>query len=181
MLSINYPKIENKSYLNLELSLIEPMHKLNLRGKNREFFTKVGKQLSIMLPVESNTSATIKNISALWLSPDEWLIYGKDVDKNLELSLNKEISNLNIGSITDVSDQWVILNMKGENVFEILSKGSPFNFNEFKKNKNVVAQTLLNHIDVIIHNHDTNNINLFVRNSFSEHLWLWINDSSSFL
>ena len=48
MLSINYPKIENKSYLNLELSLIEPMHKLNLRGKNREFFTKVGKQLSIM-------------------------------------------------------------------------------------------------------------------------------------
>ena len=39
MLSINYPKIENKSYPNLELSLIEPMHKLNLRGKNREFFS----------------------------------------------------------------------------------------------------------------------------------------------
>ena len=83
MLSINYPKIENKSYPNLELSLIEPMHKLNLRGKNREFLTKVGKQLSIMLPVESNTSATIKNVSALWLSPDEWLIYGKDVDLSL--------------------------------------------------------------------------------------------------
>ena len=124
MLSINYPKIENKSYLNLELSLIEPMHKLNLRGKNRDFFTKVGKQLSIMLPVESNTSATIKNISALWLSPDEWLIYGKDVDKNLELSLNREISNVNIGSITNISDQWVIINMKGENVFEIKITGS---------------------------------------------------------
>ena len=77
-----------------------------------------------MLPVRSNTSATIKNISALWLSPDEWLIYGKDVDKNLELSLNKEISNLNIGSITNISDQWVIINMKGENVFEIFQRFS---------------------------------------------------------
>ena len=44
-------------------------------------------------------------------------------------------------------------------------KGSPFNFNEFKKIK-IVAQTLLNHIDVIIHNQDTNNINLFVENLF---------------
>ena len=41
--------------------------------------------------------------------------------------------------------------MKGENVFEILSKGSPYNFNNFKNNKNVVVQTLLNHVDVIIH------------------------------
>ena len=67
MLSINYPKIENKSYLNLELSLIEPMHKLNLRGKNREFFTKVGKQLSIMLPVESNRQAILKQFVCLTL------------------------------------------------------------------------------------------------------------------
>ena len=39
-----------------------------------------------MLPIESNTSANIKNINALWLSPDEWLIYGKDIDKNLEIN-----------------------------------------------------------------------------------------------
>ena len=40
MLNINYPKIEKKNYPNLELSLIEPMHKINLRGKNRDFFYK---------------------------------------------------------------------------------------------------------------------------------------------
>ena len=181
MLSINYPKIENKSYPNLELSLIEPMHKLNLRGKNRDFFTKVGKQLSIMLPVESNTSATIKNISALWLSPDEWLIYGKDIDKNLEINLNNEISKLKYGSVTNVSDQWVIINLKGKNIFEVLSKGSPFNFNDFKGKKNVVVQTLLNNVDVILHHQEINDLNLFVRKSFSEHLWLWINDSSRFI
>ena len=181
MLNINYPKIEKKEFPNLQLNLVEPIIKLNLRGKSREFFTKVGKILSIMLPTESNTSATIKNISALWLSPDEWMVYGKDIDKNLTLSLDVEISKLNLGSVTDISDQWVLINMKGKNVFEVLSKGSPFDFNKFKNTKNVVVQTLLNHVDVILHLNDTNNVNLFVRKSFSEHLWLWINDSSSFL
>ena len=181
MLNINYPKIENKEYPNLKLNLVEPIHKLNLRGKNRDFFTKAGKILSIMLPTESNTSATIKSISALWLSPDEWIIYGKDIDKNLIFSLDSEISKSNLGSVTDISDQWVLINMKGKNVFEVLSKGSPFDFNKFKDTKNVVVQTLLNHVDVILHHNDTNNVDLFVRKSFSEHLWLWINDSSSFL
>jgi len=181
MLNINYPKIEKKEFTNLELNLVEPMNKLNLRGKSRDFFTKVGKILSIVLPAESNTSATIKNISALWLSPDEWMVYGKDIDKNLNLSLESEISKLNLGSVTDVSDQWVLINLSGKNVFEVLSKGSPFDFNKFKNTKNVVVQTLLNHVDVILHHNDTNNVDLFVRKSFSEHLWLWINDSSSFL
>ena len=88
-----------------------------------------------MLPVESNTSANNKNINALWLSPDEWLIYGKDIDKDLEISLNNEISKLKYGSVTNVSDQWVIINLKGKNTFELLSKGSPFNFNNFKEKK----------------------------------------------
>ena len=181
MLNINYPTIEKKEFPNLQLKLVEPINKLNLRGKSRDFFTKVGKILSIMLPTESNTSATIKNISALWLSPDEWMIYGRDIDKNLKVSLESEISKLNIGSVTDVSDQWVLINLNGENVFEVLSKGSPFDFNKFKNTKNTVVQTLLNHVDVILHHSDTNNVDLFVRKSFSEHLWLWINDSSSFL
>ena len=181
MLNINYPKIEKKEFPKLQLNLVEPVNKLNLRGKSRDFFTKVGKILSIMLPTESNTSTTIKNISALWLSPDEWMIYGKDIDNNLKLSLETEISKLNIGSVTDVSDQWVLINLDGKNVFEVLSKGSPFDFNKFKNTKNIIVQTLLNHIDVILHHNDTNNIDLFVRKSFSEHLWLWINDSSRFL
>ena len=181
MLNINYPKIEKKEFPKLQLNLVEPVNKLNLRGKSRDFFTKVGKILSIMLPTESNTSATIKNISALWLSPDEWMIYGRDIDKNLKVSLESEISKLNIGSVTDVSDQWILINLNGENVFEVLSKGSPFDFNKFKNTKNTVVQTLLNHVDVILHHSDTNNVDLFVRKSFSEHLWLWINDSSSFL
>ena len=178
MLKANYPKIENKKFTDLESNLVEPSYKINIRGKNREFFTKIGKVLSLMLPTESNTCSTIKNINALWLSPDEWLVYGRELNKNIEIMLQNEISKVNLGSVTNVSDQWMIINMKGKNVFNLLTKASPFNFNEFKNKENVVVQTLFNHIDVILHHQNINDLNLFVRKSFSEHLLLWIYDSS---
>ena len=56
-----------------------------------------------------------------------------------------------------------------------------FDLGKFKKKKGSVSQTIVNHIDVIIHNNENNDLNLFVRRSFSEDLWLWINDSASFL
>jgi len=93
--------------------------------------------------------------------------------------LFSNISKNNFGSISDVTDQFVMINLEGKKIFELLSSGCPFNFNEFKEKKGSSAQTIVNNIDVIIHHNDTNNVNLFVRRSFSEHLWSWINDASS--
>ena len=137
--------------------------------------------LSIILPIEPNTSSSNQLFSTMWLSPDEWLVYFNGEDNQLFKGLFDEISKFNFGSIVDVSDQWICINIKGIKTFDLLSSGSPFNFNNFKQNKNSVTQTLLNHTDVIIHHKEINDINLFVRRSFSEDLWLWINDSARFL
>ncbi len=182
MLSINFPKIENKTYNDLEISQAEGKIKINIRGKSKDFFTKIGKITSLILPLEANTSSTNEKFNALWLSPDEWMIYFDGEDKNVVFNdLFNEISKLNLGAIIDVSDQWVCLNINGKKTFDLLASSSPFNFNKFKKSKNSVAQTILNHTDVIIHHKEVNNVNLFVRRSFSEDLWLWINDSARFV
>ena len=115
------------------------------------------------------------------LSPDEWLVYFNEENNNVYNNLFNEISKLNFGSIVDVSSQWISINIKGKKTFDLLSSGSPFNFNNFKNTKNSVTQTLLNHTDVIIHHTEINEINLFVRRSFSEDLWLWIKDSARFI
>ena len=98
--------------------------------------------------------------------------------KKLDIYLNK-ISIKNLGAITDVTDQFVQLEIKGKNIYEIFSAGSPFNFSEFKDKKGSSVQTILNHIDVIVHNKGDQIVNLFVRRSFAQHLWSWINDSAS--
>ena len=164
---------------------ISPVIKINLRGKKREFLTNIGKKLNMILPSEANTSSTSDKLTAIWLSPDEWMIVSnelasKDTNKSeLHEMLFNSISKTNLGAVIDVTDQFVQFELKGKNIYEIFSAGSPFNFNEFKEKKGSTTQTVLNHVDIILHHKDENIVNLFVRRSFAEHLWSWIEDCAS--
>ena len=66
MLNYNSPISDTKKYSEIEISEIEPIFKLNLRGKNRDFTTKVGKSLSIIPPTDPNTSSGNENLNILW-------------------------------------------------------------------------------------------------------------------
>ena len=113
------------------------------------------------------------------------MIYSNEpVDENTNIYetedlLNKNISKLNLGGVTDVTDQFVIINLKGNKIYELFQTGSPFNFNDFQNKKGAVTQTILTKIDIILHNQYKNVVNLFVRRSFSQHLFSWMNDAAS--
>ena len=184
---LNYSNVitEAKSYSGLQMKEIKPVMKLMIRGKKREFLSAIGKSLNLLLPTESNTSSRSEKLTAIWLSPDEWMIYSNktlNTDKNeyeTENLLNKNISKTNLGAVTDVTDQFVMINIKGDKIFDLFETGSPFNFNNFKSKNGSITQTIMAKCDVIIHNIDKNNVNLFVRRSFSEYLISWIEDSAS--
>lgn len=185
MLNYNSPIKDQVNYNDISVKEISPIMKLNLRGKKREFFTAVGKHLDMILPTEANTSSSSSKLTAIWLSPDEWMVVSNElIEKNtnsynLEESLYNSISKTNLGAVIDVTDQFVMLELKGSKIYELFSSGSPYNFNDFREKKGSTTQTLLNNIDVIIQNKSENLVNLFVRRSFSEHLFSWINDSAS--
>jgi sarcosine oxidase subunit gamma len=185
MLSYNSSIKEEKKYSGLTVKEISPIMKLNLRGKSRDFLTTIGKNINMILPMEANTSAYSDNYTSMWLSPDEWMIISNNIinkgnnSYEIEELLFNKISKTNLGSVTDVSDQLVMVNLNGEKIFDLLSTGCPFDFSNFKLKEGSVVQTLLAQIDVIIHHKNPNSINLFVRRSFSEHLMSWINDSAS--
>ena len=185
MLNYHSPIKEEKSYSGLKVKEISPLMKLNLRGKSKEFLSTIGKNINMILPMEANTSSSSDDYTSIWLSPDEWMLVSNNtVDKEnnnyqIEELLFNKISKNNLGAVTDVSDQFVMINLKGEKIFDLLSAGCPFNFNEFKTKKGAVTQTLLLQVDVIIHLKEINSVNLFVRRSFSEHLMSWIDDAAS--
>jgi len=64
--------------------------------------------------------------------------------------------------VTNVTDQFVLINIKGDKIFDLFETGSPFNFNDFRNKKGAVTQTILAKIDVVIHNQNQNEVNLFV-------------------
>ena len=185
MLSYNQALPKDTLIQDLQMKEIKPIMKLIIRGKKREFISAIGKSLNILLPTEANTSTQSDKLTALWLSPDEWMIFSNEpINENTnnyetEELLNKNISKLNLGAVTDVTDQFVMINLKGNKIYELFQTGSPFNFNDFQNKNGAVTQTILNKIDIIVHNLEQNTVNLFVRRSFSQHLFSWMNDAAS--
>jgi sarcosine oxidase, subunit gamma len=185
MLNYNSSIKKTKSYTGLTIKEIYPIMKLNVRGKSRDFLSTIGKNINMILPLESNTSSSSDKYTSMWLSPDEWMVVSNNTtdeeNNNYEIEdlLFNKISKTNLGAVIDVSDQFVLINLKGEKVFDLLSTGCPLDFSNFKKKGGPVAQTLLAQVDIIIHHKELNDVNLFVRRSFSEHLVSWINDAAS--
>ena len=109
MLNYNTPLKENKFYSNLEMKEIKPIMKLIIRGSNKQFFSAIGKNLNMLLPTEANTSTISDKLTAIWLSPDEWMIVTNEVVKKdtNEYQLNEilfnDISKSNLGSVIDVT------------------------------------------------------------------------------
>ena len=185
MLNYNQALPKDTLLQDLQMKEVKPIMKLIVRGKKREFISAIGKSLNILLPTEANTSTQSDKLTALWLSPDEWMIFSNQPvdestnDYKTEELLIRSISKLNLGAITDVTDQFVMIGLKGNKIYELFQTGSPFNFNDFQNKKGAVTQTILNKIDIIVHNHDKNAVNLFVRRSFSQHLFSWMIDAAS--
>ena len=189
MLNYSTPVSDTHSYNNFSIKEKSPVAKINLRGnlENKEFVSKAGKILGMILPKETCGISKKEKITSLWLGPNEWLIVSNDeVSKEtniyeLEQILLDGISNTNLGAVANVTAHFTIFSLSGSNIFEILSKGSPFDFESKDFGNNKVVQTILNHVDVTIHKKSENNVDLYARRSFANYLWDWIKDSASII
>lgn len=186
MLEKNPPINETKKFNNFSMGEKTSIPKINLRGNanNKNFTSAVGKILGILLPLEVGKITIKEEISIICTGPNEWLIISNNiVEENascfeLENILYENVSKNDLGSVTNVTDQFTIFSLKGSNIYEVLSKSSPFDFDMLLDNSS--AQTLLNNIDITIVKKNNENMDLLVRRSFSEHLWDWIKDSANF-
>jgi sarcosine oxidase subunit gamma len=186
MLDFIKPITESYSFDNFSMKEKSPIAKINLRGslKNIEFTTNAEKILEMSLPKEAGNTSVTEKITLLWLGPNEWLLVSNaEITKQtniyeLEQVLFDGISKTNLGAVTNVTDHFAIFSLSGSNIFEVLSKGCPYDFDSENFTDNKVVQTILNHIDVTIHRKNKNDIDLYVRRSFAAYLWNWLKDSA---
>ena len=189
MLDFFTPVTESQSYNNFSMKEKTPVAKINLRGdlENKEFASKIGKILGMILPKEACSTSSKEKITSLWLGPNEWLLVSNnEIPKEtnvyeLEQTLFDNISKTNLGAITNVTDHFTIFKLSGTNIFEVLSKGCPFNFDSDDFGNNKVVQTILNHVNVTIHRRTENDVDLYVRRSFAGYLWDWLKDSAKLI
>ena len=119
--------------------------------------------------VNSNNETRI-----FWNGPNNWIVVSNN--KEILNNIKKKCDDKNF-AVTDLSHSRTVIELKGNNVKEILKKGCPINFNEFKLNNcaNSIFHGITITIDMINDNPET--FRIFALRSFGESLYHSITDA----
>ena len=129
----------------------------------------------LQLPLKNLQVSSDKETRILWTGPKNWLVISKN--KNI---LKKVIEKCNVEhfAVTDISHSRAVIQIKGINSLEVLKKGCPLNFNDFKTNN--CAGSLFHGVAFVVDYLDNNphTFNLVTLRSFGESFYHHITDAS---
>ena len=130
---------------------------------------------SLELPLDNFKVSSNRETRIHWSSPNTWLIFSM---KEKITSIIKKKCEDNNFAVTDISHSRAIIQIKGSKAKEVLKKGCPLNFNEFKKNSSTssIFHGITFAIDYLDDGLDT--FNLITLRSFGESFYHHITDSS---
>ena len=125
--------------------------------------------------VQSPKVSSNKETRILWSGPNTWLVISR---KENIIEIIKEKCNSANFAVTDISHSRAVIKIKGLQAKEVLKKGSPINFNEFKKNN--CAGTVFHGINIVIDSIDNNpeTYHLLTLRSFGESLYHHVTDAA---
>ena len=146
-----------------------------VRYKNSKIELNNIKIEDLEIPSENLKVSSNKDIRILWNAPNTWLIMSNKED--LINSVKKSCDNENF-AITDISHSRAVIQIKGHQAKEVLKKGCPIHFNEFKKNSSVGS--VFHGINIVIDCIDDESqiFNILTLRSFGESLYHHITDAS---
>ena len=182
MLNFISPITESHTYNNFSMKEKTPVAKINLRGnlENKDFVSKAGKILGMILPKEACSISTKEKITCMWLGPNEYLLLSEDEKKDNVINGLREILSDLFCAITDVSDYYLTMRLSGPKSIEVLTKACPLNFDQYLTKRNSCAQSYISKATVLIDRlSDDLVFDISVRWSFADYLWDWLADSSN--
>ena len=153
---------------------------LVLRGDSAgaEFRSTVSAVLGLDPVVEPLTAARKRDVSMLWLGPDEWLVVTPDRRaERIERTLRDALEGQH-AALTDVSHSRTVLALCGPDARAVLAKGCPLDFHPRVFGPGRCAQSRLAKCQVLIH--QTNAapaFDIYVQRSFAEYAWTWLEDA----
>ena len=153
---------------------------LALRGDSAsaDFRSAVSTVLGLDVVVDPLASARRRDVSMLWLGPDEWLVVTPDRRlERIERALREALEGQH-AALTDVSHSRTVLALSGPDARAVLSKGCPLDFHPGVFPPGRCAQSRLAKCQVLIHLASaTPEFEIHVLRSFAEYAWAWLADA----
>lgn len=155
------------------------MGHLNLRGNsaNSEFSAGVEKSLGLALPTIPCSSVSSDFVQIMWLAPDEWLIV---VDSGNEYDVEQKLRSNLIGhyAVSDISGAQTLIELSGSHVIDFMKKSINYDLHLDSFPVGKVIGTNFAKASAHILRISEDKFQLVIRRSFSDYVWLWIQQAS---
>ena len=152
---------------------------LNLRGnaQDADFLAGVQEALGVALPISPCSSAKSELAQIMWLAPDEWLIV---VASGSEYEIEQKLRSYLKGhfAVSDISGAQTILELSGSNVIELMKKSTGYDLHLDSFPVGKVVGTTFAKAGAHILRVSEDKFQLVIRRSFSDYIWLWIQQGS---
>lgn len=150
---------------------------LRCNPNNTDQLAAVERVLGVALPLQPLTSIEKGDYSIRWMSPDEWLILVPGLETfAIETAFRDEMPGHY--SLVNSSGGSTVLEISGDNVIELLQKSTPVDLHLSVFPVGKVVSTMFAKTTTTLRRLDENRFELVVRRSFSDYVWLWIQDAS---
>ncbi|KGJ88183.1 sarcosine oxidase subunit gamma [Colwellia psychrerythraea] len=152
---------------------------LNLRGNAADtaFLAGVQEALGVALPTAPCSSAKSELAQIMWLAPDEWLVI---VESGTEFDVEQKLRSYLTGhfAVSDISGAQTLLELSGKDIIGLMKKSTGYDLHLESFPVGKVIGTTFAKTGAHILRLDENTFQLVVRRSFSDYVWLWIQQSS---
>ncbi len=170
------PEGSSAQGLTIALREIDDRGMIDLRGelKDESFSAAVSDAIGFALPSEPRTSHRHGETAALWLSIDQWLITApRPVTGALHARLVGALRSVH-SLCVDMSDARTILRLEGDNVVEVLNKGTSADFTDLKEG--AVRRLRYAEIAALVHviGREPDVMDLYVFRSYADYAWTYL-------
>ncbi|WP_372831784.1 sarcosine oxidase subunit gamma [Pontibacterium sp.] len=150
---------------------------LRCNPNNADQLAAVERVLGMALPLQPLTSVEKGEASIRWMSPDEWLIIVPGLKAfDVETRFRDEMDGHY--SLVNGSGGSTVLELSGDDVVEMLKKCTPIDLHPSEFQVGKVVSTVFAKSTAVIRRTGEKQFELVIRRSFSDYLWLWIQDAS---
>jgi sarcosine oxidase, subunit gamma len=143
--------------------------------------TAARETLGFDLPTAPATAAGVSHTSAIWLSPQEWLVTSRTVAAGtLETELRAAVGTHG-GAAVDVSGQRTAVRLSGSRVRDVLAKGCSIDLHPKVFRAGSAVQSMLGLAAVVLIALDDygTDYRVLVRSSFARYLAQWLTDAAA--
>jgi len=148
--------------------------RISLRAEEKAI-AGLEKAVGISLPRKPATSATVGEVTALWIGPDEWLILGKE-GSELEAKLNQV--NTGLYSAVAINHRNTAITVSGKNAVNALNGGCPRDLSLEAFPVGACGRTIIGKAEVVLWRTAENGFHVECWRSFSDYVWKYLADSA---